>query len=406
MPDLGYPPVILDIIEEHFEELDFLLEQRESVVFAPDWNLFELGELEERAEAHLDGLRLAQGHAIDIARPSLTGDEIYAAAAATHVFMASGDPALIDEVLAAFVDVADAREGIRRALRHARIVPLVEALGDLTGSQDLSLALAAADVLSFHRAPTQDITAGLEADEPADRVLAWTTLGRQGGARDPLRLRDVLTKAEPTVCLAALQASVRSGLPDVAGFCRTATLDADAPSLDALGFLGVVGDAQDRALLEACARDAECAATAIGALGGLGRLPAVPLLIEIMGQEGDNAFLAAEAFKRISGLADVSKEKGPPPPIDEADVDAEFEEDMPPPDPEIAAAWWRDHGESLDQEARWLGGANVQALDEYASLIAEASMENRRDLILGAAAAGVPGAAECEYEASARRQLG
>ncbi len=39
MTQLGYPSVLKDIVEEHFEELDILWEQREGVVFAPDWNL-------------------------------------------------------------------------------------------------------------------------------------------------------------------------------------------------------------------------------------------------------------------------------------------------------------------------------------------------------------------------------
>ena len=39
---LGHPPIILDIVEEHFEELDFLWEYRDGIIFAPDYDLSEL----------------------------------------------------------------------------------------------------------------------------------------------------------------------------------------------------------------------------------------------------------------------------------------------------------------------------------------------------------------------------
>ena len=130
MAQLSYPPILLDIVEEHFEELDFLWEQREGVLFAHDWNLEELAELEERAEAHLDGLRLAEGHAVDIARPALAGEEVFAATAATFVFMETGVEELAQEVLAAFkgAEAPETRDGIRIGLRHSKIDSIRDAL--------------------------------------------------------------------------------------------------------------------------------------------------------------------------------------------------------------------------------------------------------------------------------------
>ena len=118
----GLAPVIPDVLEEHFEELDFLWEQRESVIFAPDWNLDDLAEHEERCEAHLDGLRIAGAHGVELARPALRGDERGAATAAAMILLAAGEPGLEEEVLEVLAEAeAPAREGVRIALRHGDV---------------------------------------------------------------------------------------------------------------------------------------------------------------------------------------------------------------------------------------------------------------------------------------------
>ena len=90
MPTLGRPPVMQDIVEEHFDELDFLWEHREANVFTPDWTLHNLAEHEERVEAHLDGLRLAELHAVDLALERIGGGTTSAAAASTFVLCEIG----------------------------------------------------------------------------------------------------------------------------------------------------------------------------------------------------------------------------------------------------------------------------------------------------------------------------
>ena len=51
--------ILEDVIEEHAEEAAFLWQQREEAVRAPDFDIEDIMEADERVEAHLDGLRIA-----------------------------------------------------------------------------------------------------------------------------------------------------------------------------------------------------------------------------------------------------------------------------------------------------------------------------------------------------------
>jgi hypothetical protein len=122
MIELPRPPAMLDILEEHLNELDFLWEQRERFIFSPDWTLKQLAAHEERAEAHLDGLRIGAGHSVDLARPALTAGESGLATAATFVLMAFSIPELEREVLRFPDGAPKSRKGIRtgRAIATSR----------------------------------------------------------------------------------------------------------------------------------------------------------------------------------------------------------------------------------------------------------------------------------------------
>jgi len=416
MTKLGRPPCIPDVVEEHFAELDFLWEQRESVLFAPDWSLEDLAELEERAEAHLDGLRLAALHGVDLARAALAGDEVFSCAAATRVMMATGEPAHADEIVAALTDadaVEEVVEGIRIGLRHCALGALSGILGELTDSDRPAVAAAAIDVLTFQRSPVPlaDVQRLVAAEEIPTRVHAFGALGRLRGVNDGTALRELLRSAEPEVVRAALAAAARSGLDGLDALCRTAALDPDHPSVEAMGFLGAVGGPEDLALLEAAARDEECGATAIAALGALGRVQAVPLLIALMGEGAPHAREAAAAYQRITGLDDLQSTKTGPPPTDEAALDDafddgfddSFDDDEPPPDPARAESWWAENAHRFDAAARWKDGVDVSIGIEALWPRAPLSLASWRELQWSDAGSG--GGAGLELEATVRSRL-
>ena len=70
-PRIGPGRVLLDIVEQHAEEAAFLWLLRDKAVDAPHYAPRHLARLEERVEAHLDGLRVAGEVGFEIATAEL-----------------------------------------------------------------------------------------------------------------------------------------------------------------------------------------------------------------------------------------------------------------------------------------------------------------------------------------------
>lgn len=383
MPALGRPPVMLDIVEEHFEELDFLWELRESVIFAPDWNLAELAELGERAEAHLDGLRLAEAHAVDVARPRLKGEFKSGATAATFVFMETGEPDLAKEVLDALATAEPpARDGIRIGLRHSRIDAIEPQLRALAESGTPGVRAAAADVLAFHRREIPELTELLIEEDDAIHALVFGALGRRDRPLDAPLFDFGMRSQSPAVRRAALEAAARTAMPGLDAACREAATRTGNPDPEALAFLGVLGRDDSLPILQGALAKPELAIGAIRGLGALGRIEAIPALIEAM-KNPATAHAAGAAFKRITGAEDIA---GPRPPVRLAAQDAiedEFVDDTPPPSAEKARAWWEEHEVAFAGSRGWQAGL---PLTEGADGSSSVSLESRRDAALGRAA--------------------
>src|SRR5262245_155590 len=111
-------PVLDAALEAHFLELDLLWEQREAQLFSDVWTLADLGEIEARADAHLDGLLLAGAPGLALARAGLASGETGAACAGALVLLAAGEPATVLAALAAAEVEPAAALGIRSALRY------------------------------------------------------------------------------------------------------------------------------------------------------------------------------------------------------------------------------------------------------------------------------------------------
>lgn len=395
MAELPRPPALLDVLQEHLDEIDFLWEIRERYLFSHEWTLRELAAHEERIEAHLDGLRIGAGHAVDLARPALSAEEPGLATAATFVMFAFLRRDLEDEVVRGFESgPAPARDGMRSALRHCDVRHVADALARLAeATSPPGVRAAAIDVRAFHRlAAPRDFDALFRDDDLHVRRLAWEAAGRFGGPW----LRDAFEAAQASESAAlrraALRASARMGEAAVVTYCRT------AQTPDALAFLGVVGDADDRPLLESAVRRGGPSATgALAGLGALGAIDAMPLLLDAMTDDA-LAHAAGRAFTRITGFGDIEAATPPPAPIDLDDDAIDDSEDGPPPDPAKARAWWERASHRFTREGRWQSGLDVSR-DPLGPHFDALPLETRLALYLGERVRDVEVAPEQELEA-------
>jgi uncharacterized protein (TIGR02270 family) len=366
---------MMDVLIEHFEELDFLWEQRERMVFAWDWSVDDLAELEERAEAHLDALRIGGDAALEIARPSLIGEEVGAATAAAFAFLASPEPPRAREVVRALQSAQRAAiDGIRIALRHSDVRGVEEGLYDLAVGPDPMQRAAATDVLTFRRMrPPPEIDRLLAHDDPDVRVLAYASAGRAERVLTARHLETALTDSDSRVRRVALESAARCALPELPSLCREAARGV-VPVAEAVEFLGVLGERNDLALLESSLGEPALALDALRALADLGSAAIVPALLEAIERPGLGD-TASAAFTQITAI-EVPRRPVPQPAADQED------DDEPRLDLEAARAAWRAAKPRFSRTRRYQGGMDVDALT-LPQLLRVLHLRSRRVSYLG-----------------------
>ena len=65
------PPIVPQIVQQHADEAAHLRRMRSVLLRAPHAGLLQLGRLDERIEAHLDGLAVAGPAGVALAREGL-----------------------------------------------------------------------------------------------------------------------------------------------------------------------------------------------------------------------------------------------------------------------------------------------------------------------------------------------
>ena len=182
---LRTPPWLASILEEHFEELGMLWELRQNAVFDPDYDIGDLRELDERIEAHTDGLVLGNGNSLPLLEAGLQSDEESAIFAATYVLLRLRDSSAAQLVVDALAGASEETPvaGICDAVCVGPIDLIANDLKLLLQSDNPLVAATAAKGLAFHRQldPSDPSVVRLfNADDACVRRIAWDIVSLMG----------------------------------------------------------------------------------------------------------------------------------------------------------------------------------------------------------------------------------
>lgn len=301
-------PALVDVLEEHLEELAFLSIQRRKLAFSPEIPMRRLRRHDERIEAHRDGLRIGEKAGVAVAVERLAGDDPWLLAAAGRVWIEQSGATSADVLRHIASAPPESRAAWREALRTTdrRSVERI-----LTGEgwptvPAASLAIAV-DAAAWHGLLPRVVeeSAIASVDREVRRALARHT-------RDDVRLRRLVSDADLEVRRVALWsltlARVDAGLESARAWIR-----ADEPDSFAVRVLGLTGDEGDGERIAALVDHPRAGTAALYALGDLGLQRFAALLVERVESPAETvAEAACEALECIAGTAPATSGKASP----------------------------------------------------------------------------------------------
>lgn len=364
--------VIESIVEQHADEAAFLWMLRDHAVRAPHYDLKDLAALDERVEAHIDGLRVADTFGWTLCEQALACGQPGEAFAAGVLALESGASEKLDTVVACVDAAPTACRGLLSAFGwvhpgvlqgtvktllssasslHRRLGLVACALHRVDAGDALPAAIEDADLLLSHRASRaagelgrvdvlNTLTTHLNANDDISRTYAaWSSvlLGDRGAGLETLR---AIAQGDSPLNMTALDLSLRASTPDTARRWLKPLADAGRMR-EVIQAAGIVGDPLY-----------------------------IPWLIKHM-QTPAVARVAGEAFSMITGV-DIAYDDlegewpgeftaGPNDDPNDDNVEMDADEDLPWPEPPLIERWWSENASRFVPGQRYLVGELITA---------------------------------------------
>jgi len=380
-------PIIVPIISQHAEEVAFLWLMRSSAIHEPHYSLKDLTQLDDRVEAHIDGLRIVGGAGWEICKEALTLNEPGEVFAAAVLALEGSDGQRVDEV----VKVAITEPENWRALVSAtgwlsdedyqRWIP-----GLLTANDPSYRRLAVAASIINRQDSGSALTAALDEPEPQYQARALRGVGELK-RRDLLPVLQQKYKSDDARCQfwaawSGVLVRDKSALEVVKNHAT-----AESPFLEqALQLILRVMDVTTASKwLSEFTQSKEVLRQSIQGAGIIGDPLYVPWLINLM-TVPEVARVAGESFSMITGV-DIAYENmegewpegfeaGPTENPEDEDVAMDSDEDLPWPESSLIQAWWDKNKNQFRVGARYLVGQPISI--EHCQQVLKTGYQRRR----------------------------
>jgi len=361
------------IIDQHAEEAAFLWLLRDSAVAEPHYSLKDLATLDNRIEANLDGLRIADDAGWQACLRNLEIGEPGELFAASVLAFERGEGKGIDRVVSAAGATPENFRALVSALGWIDYSRIEGLLGRLLAANSAAYRRIGIAACAVHRRdPGQVLEQAIEASYPPQAARALKAVGELK-RRDLLPLlAKQLRSPDPACRFRAAWSAVLLGerlqaIEVLKGFAVTQSRFCE-PALQLV--LRSLGVQQAQLWLKQQAQHADWFRFLVISAGITGNPAYIPWLIKQM-EKPLFARVAGEAFSMITGV-DLAYEDlegewpeefeaGPGEDSQDEDVAMDEDEDLPWPAPRLIAAWWQAHQGMFQAGTRYLVGRPITA---------------------------------------------
>jgi len=328
--------------------------------------------MDDRLESHVDGLRVAGQPGWEIAKGQLAElggpGEVFAAAV---LAFESGDPAKIQDVLAAGTAKPESVRGMISALGwlpYDQASKHIRALLSADGPALRRVGIAASAIQ--RRSPGPALQDAFAADDSGLKARAFRAAGELGNVDTHITLRANLKSKDPTVQFwAAWSNALLNGHKDAVAYLQNVA-EADGPFAERAARMAMrrLSPNDAKVWLKRLVKELGLKRLALIAAGAFADPEVIPFLIDQM-KVLELARVAGESFSLITGAhLDNDKlegqrpegfEAGPTENPEDEDVAMDADLNLAWPDPALIQKWWNSHQGNFARGTRYLLGRTI-----------------------------------------------